>query len=142
LAVLRFAVLRFAVLRLAVLRFAVERFAVLRLAVLRLAVVRFAVLRLAVLRLAVERFAVLRFAVLRLAVLRPELRVAVLLFGVAMCLLLERLFPWQLTGAQYARCLGCYSSKQSESLHIALTSTVCNRHVRQFSTGIRSPIRA
>jgi hypothetical protein len=71
-----------------VLRFAVERFAV----------ARFAVERLAVLRLAVERFAVLRLAVLRFAVLRPELRVAVLLFGVAICLLLREVVPWQLTG--------------------------------------------
>jgi hypothetical protein len=43
---------------------------------------------LAVVRFAVERFAVARLAVLRFAVLRLELRVAVLLFGVAMCLLL------------------------------------------------------
>jgi hypothetical protein len=78
---------------LAVLRFAVERLAVRRFAVERLAVLRFAVRR-----FAVERFAVLRLAVLRLAVLRPELRVAVLLLGVAMCLLLGEVIPWQLTG--------------------------------------------
>jgi hypothetical protein len=77
---------------------AVERFAVVRFAVERFAVVRLAVERLAVARFAVERFAVLRLAVLRLAVLRPELRVAVLLLGVAMCLLLGEVIPWQLTG--------------------------------------------
>jgi hypothetical protein len=75
--------------------------------------VRLAVLRLAVLRLAVERFAVLRLAVLRLAVLRPELRVAVLLFGVAMCLLLGERRSVATDCAQYARCLGCYSSETS-----------------------------
>jgi hypothetical protein len=87
---------------------AVERLAVLRLAVVRLAVERFAVLR-----LAVARFAVERFAVLRLAVLRPELRVAVLLFGVAICLLLREVSSVATNWAQYARCLGCYSSKRT-----------------------------